>query len=266
MNEFALPFLTRDMLKFEQATRFTLVVQSAAVVASDVIIRGATRNGLFTLRHTTTSNEIPKTESFSLPDVPIWISAKAENIATEPDQIYVQVSFALNDDIMQPLAAGYVYGFRGLSWPLNNIEAPVPVGWGAPKQNSVTNPAAGSDFTFTNKVYSFSEIQSVTFTLTTSATVANRRVHLAIFDGGLGNQDYHSSVDQTASQTRNYTCSAIGGAGSYANDNDIIIPIPPRLKGWGEFTIASSTLNLQAGDQFSFVRVNLIEKRSTMFF
>lgn len=266
MSDFCFPFLTREMLKFEKATSFALIVQSNSVVATTVVIRGATRDGLFTIKHTTTSNEVTQTESFNLPDIPIWVSATVTALDVEPDECYVQLSFALNGDVMQPLAAGYIYGTTTVSWPSNNIKSPVPDAWSAPKTTAVSNPAAGSNFTFTNKSYTFSEIISVTFTLTTSATVANRRVHLSIFDGGLGNLDFHSSTDQAASLTRNYTCCAIGGAGSYANDNDIIIPIPPNLKGFAEYTIASDILNLQAGDQLSLVKVNQIEKRSTMFF
>lgn len=266
MSDFELPFLHRKMLRFEQATKFALVVQSNSVVATTVVVRGATRDGLFTIKHTTTSNEVTQTESFNLPDIPIWVSATVTKLDVEPDQVYVQLSFALDDDIMQPLCAGYIFGTNTVSWPSNNLKAPIPDAWSAPKTFSVTNPAAGSNFTFTGRIYSFAEIQSITFTLTTSATVANRRVHLSIFDGGLGNLDFHSSIDQTASQVRNYTCCAIGGAGSYANDNDIIIPIPPGLKGFTEYTISSDILNLQAGDQLTFVRVNLIEKRSTMYF
>lgn len=266
MSDLGLPFLTREMLRFEQATKFSLVVESCATIATTIVITGATRNGPFTLKHITVATEVPQEQSFALPDIPIWISAKSSVIDTFPNEIYVQLSFALNDDIMQPLCAGYLYGLSAVAWPMNNIEPPIPYEWGFTKQYTDPAPAAGSDFTWTNLPYAFSEIQAVSFTLTTSATVANRRVHLQIYDGGLASLDFHSSVDQTASQTRRYTCAAIGGAGSYANDDNIIIPIPAGLKGANEFTIGSDTLNLQAGDQFSQVVISLIEKRSTMYF
>lgn len=266
MDSFSLPFLTREMLKFEQSTRFAIVVQSASTRATTITITGATRSGPFKLRHTCVATEVPQSETFNLPDIPIWISAKADALDVAYGEIYIQISFALNNDIMQPLAGGYVYGFKAISWPQPNVEPPIPDNTGATTQKSVTQPAAGSNFTYTIGTYTHAVIKAVTFTLTTSATVANRRVHLMVYDAGAGNMDFHASVDQAASLTRNYTCVPLSTAGSYADDNDIIIPISPDIIIGAQGTIQSAVLNLQAGDQLSIIKVAMVDRRSTLFF
>jgi hypothetical protein len=253
--EFSLPFLTREMLKFEQATVFSISLSSVSGVLGTVVIRGATRSGVFTLKHTLTANNAEVDESFNVPDIPIWLTATISGAGAQVGEVYLRVSLALNGDIAQTYFAGYIYDAHSLSWPVANVSAPTPTGMGRIRQLSASVPAAGSDPVVNLTPSRLTKIKYGVATLTTSATVANRVVHFTATPAGATVLNFISSVNQAASTTRQYTFCALGTAGSYNDDNDIIVPIAPDIIGYDEYDVRLQTTNLQAGDQWSQFRI-----------
>jgi hypothetical protein len=113
--------------------------------------------------------------------------------------------------------------------------------------------AAGQEFTITvpdNKIW---KLISMQFSLVTDANVANRNVHLEFTDGtnifhracaNFGGSVYNHAASTTAKYTV-ATGVTINGVGSVVN-----IDVPPNLYLGPNWTIASSTTNKQATDNF----------------
>ena len=257
--DFSLPFLTREMLKFEQATAFGIKITSISGVTGTVVIRGATRSGAFTLKHALSATNAEVNETFGIPDIPIWLTATISGSGAINGEIYLRASLVLNSDIAQTYFAGYVYDTRSLSWPVASVVPPVPPELGRIRQISASNPAAGSDPVINLSVSRLTKINYGTATLTTSATVANRVVHFVVTPVGATQLNFISSVTQTASLTRQYTFAPVPTAGVYSDDNDIIVPIPSNIIGYDEYDVRIQTTNLQAGDQWSGVSIGVEE-------
>jgi len=242
------------MLNFEYAARFELVVSSRSTVASTINIVGATREGLFKFSHLTVPGSTTLKERFNIPDLPIWVSVvdKIEDI--KKGHVYTHVDLAINSDTIQALTAGYVYSKHSLTWPMSNIEPSDPTP-GAVVATNATNPAAGAEWNITVPDGEMWRIMAIRFNLVTSATVANRRVHVSLEVGGAPAFELISSVDQAASLTRAYTCQAVGGAGTFSDDNDILIAMPDNMLIPGGDIIRTLTTNLQAGDDYGVATI-----------
>src|SRR5439155_7213869 len=100
-------------------------------------------------------------------------------------------------------------------------------------------------------------LQSVDFTLTTSATVANRQVQLIIDDGA--NELWRILVPVTQAATLVYVY-AFGGSTNDAavraatGINEVLSELPPLTLGAG-YRSRTSTVNIAAGDQYSAITV-----------
>mgnify|MGYP001577525217 CR=1 FL=1 len=122
------------------------------------------------------------------------------------------------------------------------------------------DPAAGAEIPHTVPANRRWEIQSIFFSLLTSAAAANRVVQLSIDDGA--NELYRVAPDATI-QTANLSCFYNAGpglskAGGSANTVTIPLPTPCVLEaGWRIRTI---TANFQAGDDFSVARIVVREQ------
>lgn len=152
------------------------------------------------------------------------------------------------------LCQGYVSTGYWLSWP-PGIYDRIADGPGALRSIAGTNPAAGVEITETVPTNVRWRLLLARFTLVTNATVATRRVRLFIDDGT--NDLYVGEVEatQAASLTRNYNFAA--GLGfqqtAFANSN-LGVGIPPVVLREG-YRIRTSTVNLQAGDDFAAPRL-----------
>lgn len=254
-KEYPLPFITRKMLNFEFGTRFELKIFARSKTTDEINIVGATKEGVFTYKHITSTSDSGNTATFSLSDMPIWITVCDINNAIKQGNLWVKVDLQVNGNILQTLCSGYVHQYKSITWPTTGNEQQLK-SYGFFDVYTGANPAAGSETTITMPNGELWRITAITFTLTTSATVANRRVHVKINPKQNGSYDIISSVDQAASTARIYSCIPIGGAGTYSDDNDIIIPLPFDLWLPGESTITTSTTNIQAGDDFGVMTVH----------
>lgn len=130
---------------------------------------------------------------------------------------------------------------------------------GVEKTASVPAPAAGADWSYRVDGGTWQRILLASGTLTTSAAVANRVPRLTISDAD-GNIYYQWTVGiaQAAGATQRYSASitplvgGIGGAGAGH------LPMPALWLPAG-FTLSTSTLLLDAGDQWSVIRL-LVEE------
>ena len=118
-SKLSLPFLIRKMLSFEHAATIGLRIETTATTANRILIRGATREGKFVLRHVPTADRARATENFRLPDIPLWVSVTDVDAAFKRGDLTVRVFLTIDDDILQKLCAGLVYDNLGISWPDN---------------------------------------------------------------------------------------------------------------------------------------------------
>lgn len=120
----------------------------------------------------------------------------------------------------------------------------------------VASPAAGADWLATVPAGHLWRPFSVTALLTTSAVVANRQVSLVLTDGTLTYATLTAPAVQVASTAVRYTWAAIDtflALGLIQNGALPDVDIPP---GW---TLGVSTVALDVGDQWSAIRLGLID-------
>jgi hypothetical protein len=246
----ALPFITRDMLAFKTNASFSIQIRSVAQNDGTITLRGMTKEGQFIYKHMTGASGVEQIENFRIPDLPIFFTIDDEDLVYSKGELYVIVSLILNGSKVAQLGAGYVYDKFGLAWPKSQRDtAGIMTGYMA--NTTSADPAAGAEISYTLPGINERRIQSIRFTLVTSAGVANRRVHVVFTQGGVKVLEVISPIDQVASTTKLYTVIA-GEIGTVTNDdNDIIMQIPNNLCVPVNMVISTETTNLQAGDNFS---------------
>ena len=251
-----LPFPTRKDLNFEHGVTLSLRVRLISTAGLTLSLRGMTKEGVFNFRFIVVSSTAFQTFTFTVPDIPIFFSILHNTSGGVQGSIYATVELMANNDPLHQLVAGQIYGFKGISWPVNSAENMAP-NRGEMVQINSGDPVAGAEQSLAGPDGTRWLIRFITFTLVTDATVANRRPHLVFNTDNTPSLNVFSSVDQTASLTRNYTAAHFGGALSESNDNDILIPLPDNI--WIEIndTITTETTGIVAGDNYGQMRVHV---------
>ena len=246
------------MLTFEGMAVFELVVQSQGSTAGSIKIVGTTREGPFVLTHTPSVDRGLTTEKFRLPDFPILISVIDKGELYKRGECYVRVNVAINGDIVQQIAAGYVYQQVGLTWPITNIQEPMPP-VGLLYTFNGTNPGVGNEIQESVPDNALWKINSVRFLLSAAAVAVNRVVHLIFQVDATTKFDCISNTAQTSGQAINYSCFPNLVGGSSANDDDIIIPIPQGILLPALSTIITETTALDVNDNFTGIEISVEE-------
>jgi len=126
---------------------------------------------------------------------------------------------------------------------------------------TIANPAAGTDLTYTVPNNSLFELINVTFTYTTSAVAATRRVTLRTSPNGFYLVNFSSLqssfYDHVASTSVSYTWEqGIGFKPEYDNvSNAVFAGTPSKLMLLPGDTVYTSTANQKAADQFSAIKM-----------
>lgn len=250
-NPFSLPFVNRDMLRFGVSTKFDIQVIAQADEAATLHIHGITREGQFTYKLGTNATAATlATGTFGVADIPIMISVEDGLGALEQGQCFVVVNLRANGETIQQLTSGYVYGSKGLSWPQTQ-QVDLRPGGGRIQRTVPTNPAAAGDIELIVPAGEVWNLRDMTFTLTTNATVANRRVRITITTAVDQTIRIFSNTDQAASLTRIYRVAAFGYFTSETYGSDILIPIPANYLLKPTDAILIEAVNMQAGDDFT---------------
>lgn len=175
----SLPFLTRDMLAFEHATAFSLICDVIATNASAIQIKGATREGPFTLRIVPVADGTQEEFIFNIPDVPIFLTVTGFTTRSDMHSQYIEVQLGINRSRSWGLIQGFVSGITWLTWPV-----PMPTG-ALEKRGQIleifsTNPAAGAEQNFPVPAEHWLKVKSIRFTYVNTAAAASRRVSLRL--------------------------------------------------------------------------------------
>ncbi|SRR6266851_2183356 len=157
----------------------------------------------------------------------------------------------------QLLFSDYVTSVPSAGFPGGRISAPEE-GPGFTRVLQISTPAAGADFVNTNIATQRFALKSLSATFTASAAVANRNVTITIDQGG----NIVWADDLTASITAAQVISVNGSQTNVPTGlitTTLFFVLPPGLIMMPQWNIRSSTANIQAGDQWSNIWMNLEE-------
>lgn len=252
------PFVTRENTSWGRSAQFQIRIRSQSRLTASVRIAGFTKNDHFEFVHTASSSGNITTSTFSISDVPVFLIAHDKEEDKEQGSVYVQIDLMVAGTPVRQLATGFVGALHSVSWPDSTEPDPIP-GRGLIKSIQSANPAAGAEASITVTVNRVWHILSAAIKLVTSATVANRRVHLQFSKNEPAELHAFSEIDQTASQTIDYAFGKYGAVPDSADNNQIIVPIPHDIWLFSEATIATETTNIQVGDNFGTLALNIEE-------
>jgi hypothetical protein len=250
-----LPFLVRKMLNFEQQIKFELVLNGASPTPEDLVISGATREGLFSFRMKTDAGQILTEAKFQVPDIPIWISVFAPIANLRRGDCWASVRLRMSENDIHQLCSGYIYGKIGITWPAVNFEKPEPIE-GHVVTSLTSSPGAGDEFDIDFASKTSNLVKVIKFTFVTDANVADRTVALLLDVGNIEGIRIISATPQAAGLTKTYHCFANSPGGAVAGNGAILMPLPAQCLIQGGGGIKSVTENLQAGDYFANIYIS----------
>jgi hypothetical protein len=176
-------------------------------------------------------------------------------------QTFVVVSiirgYAANAIPSRTIVSNYVNTGNSIGWPEGPNQQSVQ-GVGVPRSINVSNPAAGSDWSLTVPTGARWLIQSVTANFLASATVANRRIGIWLFDA-LSNTFFQGSDVAPTTAGQGKSVSAAGGLTNYNTAAATQIGLPDVASYLQGFSIQTVTNAIQVGDLWSSIYVNVIE-------
>lgn len=251
-----LPFLTRDMLPFGNKMKLELVVRSQQTSNRTIEVRGITRESKINIKHKGVLGAFLTESITQIGDFPIMLAVAPTALSNTHGDIYVSVSIRIDGDISIPLLSGYVTRLKGLSWPNTNLAELVP-DKGEIVSIQVPTPSVGTDISFTVAANQILHVLSITFKLVTDATAGDRRATFRATLQGTSLLLFIASVVQAASLTREYSFNTIGEILDTTDDIQIFSHLPFNLWLSGGDTLVTQSPNLNAGDQFSNVALNV---------
>lgn len=246
----ALPFLNRAMLDFSGSCQFKL---QAVLIASDVprvVITGMTKQGPFRFDIDPLGNNTNEVFEFQLSDIPITLTCSVDQTLTSGVIDYVVLNLLVNESVVAVLAQGIISPITGVTYPtqlpLQNSQF-----FGVAQQISFSSPAVGTDLAFTLPLNQYWELLGLTVHIVASATVASRTVRLDINKATGGPIVRADGTAVTASQTVDVTFVPGGTTAIVIASALHEVALPPRIFLPSGSTIATTTANIQAGDQIS---------------
>jgi len=241
--------LPPEILRFLEAKEPIIWVRSYASVACELEITGFTEHGTFEIIHTCKTDRSPVSTTHRLPAIPFMVHVGRRSGIPKRGEVYVIVGLQLAGHIVGDLIKGYLSSTRGLDWPPTHFEDPLS-GRGALKVVVGTDPAPGSELSETVPTNAVWRLLALRVTFTTDPTVVNRGVRLEFDDGSTVIFTTPDVVAQAAGETRTYFFATLGESRIGTVGKGVIqITIPDLLLSEG-YRVRTSTVNLQAGDDF----------------
>jgi hypothetical protein len=257
-SDLALPFVTRDMLRFKQKSTYQLQIISNASANGFLYITGFTRSGTFTYKCNVSVSSSPVLQTFNLDDFPIFVSVVDKDYSQGAKGAYVELQLKMNSDVAQVLLRGYIGGYQSLTWPMVTAETGSLGQFGALATIESADPAAGAQISIgVNDAFKY-RFCSFTATLVTDATVANRFVHLKVTDGLNGSShEVASTIAQVASKTYKYHFMAGLNVPCYQENNDIFVTFPYPAYFGGSFNLVTIVTGGVAGDDWGLAEMGV---------
>lgn len=251
----SIPIITRNLLKYGRSGRFQIRITSLTSDAETLSIRGFTREGSFTFRHTTVNDGQRHQDTFQINDIPIMLTVEDNSQSVSMGSTYVIVELLLEGTTVGVLLSGLVHRVTALGWPTTTNEQPMP-GRGEIVVVTGSNPAVNVEASVASASLQLWRVFAIRVRLVTDANAANRRVHFTATSAGIVVAEAFSTVDQPASTTIDYMVGRFGSTPDETDNGVILVNWPDDV--WiSESTdsIATATLNRQATDDFGAMSI-----------
>jgi hypothetical protein len=234
---------------YQPQANFTVIVTLRVLTPAGQVVPVAYNypNASNTVGTAPTQKQISGVEGYLL-------SATVFSSAQSRGQTFVRLSVRRgygSQDTANPmvLCQGYATTYEYVCWPNGEIESPLD-GRGYMSITVVSAPAAGAEISVPVPAGVNWILRSVSYSLTTSAVVANRLSHLVLDDGANIFWEGVSGSAEAASLTERYSWTA--GISAQSDAGNVIqgaIPTECRMRpGWRVRTVTSA---LDLGDQYS---------------
>lgn len=243
------PFVTRKMLAFEEGVSLSLKITARGGGNINLIIRGITKEGLFTFKHNTLSDTSDASRTFRIPDIPIFVSVADESGGIKQGSVFVSLNLLANGQNIYNFFSGLVYDQNQLSWPAVNSIDQIP-GVGGIGFAIGADPAAGAEATITVPNYQVWLLKSFIVTLVAANVAVSRRVGLRITSQLSIIYEKHTDYPLTAALTRKYCFANHEESATGTSAPTIAVGIPPNLFLRPGDTISTTTAFLEATDNF----------------
>lgn len=152
------------------------------------------------------------------------------------------------------IVSDYVTTTYFAGWPYGRIISSAETA-GFTQEQTVANPAAGADWSFTIPTGAKWRIQSVSAQYAASATVNNRAPSIQILQSGVVVFEGTPNQVIVASTTAQVTYTSGSSPGAAANVTDVMGPLPSPCWISNALVIRSVTKNISAGDQWSNIAI-----------
>lgn len=248
-NAVPLPFLVRDMLRFEGAAAFDLELTYHSMVAVRLEITGMTREGPFRYNLTTNTTGLATTAIFALPDIPITVNVRISDATPVPNYIYAMLYLRVNSTKNTLLCQGNLGGSYGISFPFDVKPAPLQM---RGKSHAVlgSDPAANTEASIAVPDGQYWLLRSIRGTLVTDGNAATRSVTLSITHRNGEIIECPMGTTQAASLSYKYNW-FVGAASVFgATSLRMTAPIPVDLLLPPGSTLDTVTTNKQATDNW----------------
>lgn len=249
-KELSQPFLTREMLAFEQGQSFGILIEILTDVQYTLTLKGITKEGPFQYNIKTTGSHTKDTFQFTVPDVPIMLTVELGDVGILIAYVKIKVYLTINKSKYAVLMQGNLNGADTLSWP-NQLPITEIQKRGSFEIRASADPAAGAEINAVTSASEWMKLQYVEFTLVAAIAAANRRVVLAISGYSGGVILVPVNVTQIATETKKYIF--YDGAQNINDtvNNIIVTPLPKEIWLHPGTTIQTITGNLNAADNYS---------------
>lgn len=251
----SLPFLTRQMLNLPHGSFFDVEVEFLANIAEEVEIVGFTKHEIFNFKHTHAGDGTVETDTFRTSDIPLGVSVHTTSATVERGEYWVALYLRVNRERIMKLCSGYVSRQSSIAWP--QVQSENELGKrGNFKIVSVSNPAAGADFSEAVPTGEHWIIQFVTLTFATSAVGGARNVHMTFAPNATATPlDHFADTTQTQNLTRQLNFHTAGFTSDRLDADQVLVNISPKIHLLAGGLVASAILNIQVADQLSDIEI-----------
>jgi hypothetical protein len=251
-------YITRDtvaVVSITPTTTASTVVLSYKILDPQGEIKFGSETIVTATANTTQVKTVPLVEGFLLY---MGVTIYKGGTLIERGDTFVQVALAYTPATRAPvyrlLLSDYVSTTYAAGWPEGTIRTNVE-GPGLLTTFAVNNPAAGADWSVTFSAGNRIWIHAISAVLVTSAAAGNRQPVFSVTNpAGKVVWNLGSVSAQVASKTGSYNLGEGGSIGVDVGGN-YIIPMPTEMLLEQQSTIASTTANIQAGDQWSGINI-----------
>jgi len=238
------------MLAFDQTATFALQLDITGIDTTAINIIGSTKEGIFKFRVVPTGAGTMESFTFGIPDIPVFVSAFSTVDTMDRGEVWAVLWLTINGERVWKLASGYMTFQNPLTFPNTHSETEQDTRGFFAKVTG-TNQAAGAENTDpvpTNETWI---LKSYIVSLVTDATAPLRNVHLIVTPhNSTINLHSFGNVTQAASLTRTWHFAPYGYLPTAADNEVILVPIPPDIVIVEGGTIGTETLGFVAGDNF----------------